>query len=84
MDQLTKTAAEEFAAMKKACPWFDERIHFTVVLEDDNGNIEEIIGCARSRENADFVLGAAYDRRKPHQQPGLLINGKHRSFVMTS
>jgi hypothetical protein len=56
-----KTAKQQFQDMLSNCPWFDSTKHFVVAIEDDNGNIEEIVGAGSTFQHAKPALELAWD-----------------------
>jgi len=64
------------------CPWFDYDKHYVIALDDDSGNLWELIGvCATERETK-RILRIAYKRCPKDLQPSLMRGGRCISFVL--
>lgn len=70
--------------MLKACPWFDEKEHLLIALEDSSGNCVEIIGCGKNFKQSIPALKEAWKRKKGYDfnvEVLLLRNLRAQSFV---
>ena len=79
--QFTQYAQKQWDMMLAACNWFDPSKHYLVAMEDDNGNILDLIYIGRNRESCQPALLEFWDSDLPNQVT-LLTNGRSVSFKL--
>lgn len=87
MDIYNPTAKRQFNDMLSNCPWFDGTKHFVVTIEDDSGNIEEVVGAGSTFNNAKPALHMAWNVVYKHYNNtysvGLYEGGMLRSYTLS-
>lgn len=83
--QFTRNAKLDYEYMLERAPWFDPAIHYLVGVDDDNGNVHQLIFAGKTRESCEEALDAAFDvadKLGRSFNPTLIKNGKCLSFVL--
>ena len=84
--QYNETARDQYDEMLEACPWFDIDKHFIATIEDDSGNIAEIVGVGSTFSNVKRALRHGWRRVEKHYPSSYSVSlyekGRLRSYVV--
>jgi len=84
--QYNETARDQYDDLIENCPWFDIDKHFIATIEDDSGNIAEIVGAGSTFSNVKRALRHGWrlvDKHYPSSYSVYLYEkGRLRSYVV--
>jgi hypothetical protein len=86
-ERLFDIALEQFNEVMHHCPWFDEKVHHYVTIEDMSSNIQEFIGIGTTFNNTKPALIEAFDRLSKNYNSqkftvGYYHKGRLKSFCL--
>ena len=84
--QYNETARDQYDDLIENCPWFDIDKHFIATIEDDSGNIAEIVGVGSTFGNVKRALQHGWRRVEKHYPSSYSVSlyekGRLRSYVV--
>jgi hypothetical protein len=84
--QYNETARDQYDELLEDCPWFDIDKHFLATIEDDSGNIAEIVGVGSTFSNVKRALRHGWRRVEKHYPSSYSVSlyekGWLRSYVV--